>query len=318
MNAPPTSTGLPNKPERVDWQIGVFCQDEGERLADCLRSIDSAVGDRAALITVILNGSTDNSLAVAQATLAGLRTPTQLFAIPAADKSNAINLYVHDRRVRVDADLYFAVDGYATISPGGLAAMEARLRSHSGALIATGIAGNGRNEPKANRATVEAGGVMHGQFYCMTAALVRRMEAGNIRLPIGLYRGDGLLGSIAAHDLDPVGGTWHNSRVIGVADAVFLIRPLSPFRLRDLRRHFNRKVRQMRGLVENAAIRVVAHAGGFAALPPFADDMIRDFLLNHPAPAVSLPDRLFMALALSRHRHATKPDAASLEPRRVV
>ena len=305
-------------PTTVDWQVGVFCQNEGDRLADCLRSIDAAVGARRALITVILNGSTDNSLAVVRATMGALNTPVQVFEIPVGDKSNAINAYVHDRHVRVDADLYFAVDGYAVINPGGLAAMESALRANPGALAASGMAGNGRTSPLENQRTAEVGGVFRGQFNAMRASFVCRMEEGGVRLPIGLYRGDGLLGSIAAHDLDPVGNTWENSRVLGVDNAVFLIKPLSPFRVRDLRRHLNRKVRQMRGLLENAAIRTVAHANGFTALPMFADDMIRDFLRAHPIPAVALPDRPFMTLALRRHRRATKPDAASLQPQRVA
>ena len=318
MSEPQRPDGPDAPPTRVDWQIGVFCQNEAGRLAECLRSIDAAVDGRAGLITVILNGSTDDSLAVALATAPLLQTPAQVFVIEAGDKSNAINRYVHDPRVRVDAQLYFAIDGYATINPAGLAAIETALRASPAALIATGIAGNGRNEPKTNQQTVQQGGVVHGQFYCMTAPLVRRMGEGGIRLPVGLYRGDGLLGTIAAHDLDPVGGTWENSRVIGVEGAVFLIQPLSPFRLRDLRRFFNRKVRQMRGLLENAAIRTVAHARGFAALPANADDMIRDHLANQPMPALAALDRPFMALALRHHRRAVPPGPEQLEPCRVL
>ena len=302
---------LPPMPDKVDWQVAVFCQNEGNRLAACLRSIDAAVGGRPALISVILNGSTDNSVSIARETLATLRTPATLFVIPAGDKSNAINRYVHDRTIRVEASLYFAVDGYAVINSGGLAALEARLHACPTALAAAGVAGNGRTSPLSNHQTATVGGVLRGQFYCMTPSFVRRMEDAGLRLPVGLYRGDGLLGSMAAHDLDSVGNTWENDRIVGTVDAVFLIDPLSPFRLRDLRRYFNRKVRQMRGLLENAAIRAVAHARGFAALPANADDMIRGHLASHPAPTVTAPDRPFMALALRHHRRALPPAPAA-------
>ena len=315
---PSSDAALPDLPASVDWQIGVFCQNEANRLPACLRSIDAAVGGRPALITVFLNGSTDNSLAVARATLPTLATPATVFVFPAADKANAINHYLHDPKIRVEANLYFAVDGYATVNPGGLAATEATLRARPDALIASGVAGNGRDEPKSTARTVAEGGIMHGQFYCMPAALVHRMAQAGIRLPVGLYRGDGLLGSIAAHDLDPVHGAWLNSRVVGVAGAMFLIDPLSPFRLRDWRRQFNRKVRQMRGLIENAAIRATAHAHGFAALPASADHMIRDHLRTHAVPTVPLLDRPFMQLALRQHRRAVPPEPASLEPWRVA
>ncbi len=303
--------------ERPEWQVAVFCQNERSRIAACLTSISAAIGSRRGLITVIANGSNDGSEAAARAAGAGIGTPVQVFSIPQADKSNAINSFLYDLRLRAEADLYFFVDGYVTIGPAALRATAARLADCPDAVAATGVAGNGRTETRSARRTVEVGGVMHGQFYALTPDFVRRMVRDGIRLPVGLYRGDGLLGSMAAHDLDAVGQPWMNSRLIGVAEATFEIDALSLFRWRDLRRQFRRKIRQMRGRLESAAIKQVIYAGGYAALPPFADDMIRDFLAANPVPAVSLPDRPFMALALRHHRAAVRPDPDSLRPRRV-
>jgi hypothetical protein len=74
----------------------------------------------------------------------------------------------------------------------------------------------------------------------------------------------------------------------------------------------------MRGLIENAAIRALVKANGFAALPRMADDLIRKFLLTNPVPTVALVDRPFLMLALWHHRRASIPDLGSLEPKRVV
>jgi len=298
------------------WQVAVFCHNERRRIAACLASVAAAIGTRRGVITLLLNGSTDGSEAAALAVLRGLGAEAQVFTIAYADKSNAINVFLHD--LRADAGLYVFVDGSVTIGPGAIAAAEARLAACPDALAASGVAGNGRTEVRTNRACVEVGGILRGQFFALRPDFVGRMVAGGIRLPVGLYRGDGLIGSMAAHDLDAPGKPWENRRIVGVPEAVFDIDALSPFRLRDLRRQFGRKIRQMRGRLENAAIKQIVHARGYAALPAYADDMIADFLAKHPVPAVALADRPFMALALAQHRAAIRPDPADLQPRKIA
>jgi hypothetical protein len=302
----------------LDWQVAVFCQNEGARIGACLASISAAIGSRLGLITVIINGSMDDSEAAARAASASLRTPVEIFRIRQADKANAINCFFHDRTIRADAELYFCVDAYATIGENALAAMERRFAECPEAVAATGVAINGRTEPRSMRETVEVGGVIHGQFYALQPDFLRRMVDGGIRLPIGLYRGDGLIGSMAAHNLDAMGQPWKNSRMIGVAGATFEIESLSMFRLRDLRRQFRRKVRQMRGRIENEAVKQIIYSRGYAALPTFADDMIRDYLADRPPPPVQLVERPFMALAIKQHRAMSRPDLESLLPTRVA
>jgi len=304
-------------PERYEWQIAVFCHNERGRIAACLRSISAAIGSRRALITLIVNGSTDGSEAAALAVREDLGAPAQIFRIDHADKSNAINRFLYDRTFRAEAGLYFFVDGSVTIGTQALAATAARLAACPFALAATGVASNGRTATPRQQAAIEAGGVLRGQFYALRPEFIARMVDGGLRLPIGLYRGDGLLNSMAAHDLDALGQPWTASRLIGVAEATFEIDALSMFRPRDLRRQFNRKIRQMRGRLENAAVKQVIYAGGYAALPMFADDLIREFLAANPVPPVSLADRPFMALALRHHRAASRPDAERLRPHRI-
>jgi glycosyltransferase involved in cell wall biosynthesis len=302
----------------LDWQVAVFCQNEEARIGACLASISAAIGSRRGLITVIINGSADDSETVARAASSELPTPIDIFRIKQADKANAINCFLHDRTLRADADLYFCVDAYATIGENALAATAQRFAECPEAVVATGVAINGRTEQRSMRETVEVGGVMHGQFYALQPDFVRRMVDGGIRLPVGHYRGDGLIGSMAAHNLDAMGQPWKNSRMIGVADATFEIESLSMFRLRDLRRQFRRKVRQMRGRIENEAVKQIIYSRGYAALPTFADDMIRDYLADHPTPTVSLAERPFMALAIKQHRAMSRPDPESLRPTRAA
>jgi hypothetical protein len=162
------------------------------------------------LITVVINGSTDDSEAAAMTASANIDTPVQIFSIPQADKANAINSFLYNRQMRAEAVLYFFVDAYVTIDADALSAMAARLASCPAAVAASGIAGNGRTAARMARQAAEVGGILRGQFYCLTPDFIRRMVDGEIRLPIGLYRGDGLLGSMAAHDLNSLDLPWEN------------------------------------------------------------------------------------------------------------
>jgi hypothetical protein len=296
-----------------DWQAVVFCQNERRRLAECLQSISAAMVSRNGLVTVILNGSTDGSEAVLEATC--LDVPVTAYRIAYGDKSNAINTFLHTLREK--AGIYFCVDGYVSVKPRSLVAMADRLAADSEAVVATGMAANGRGATQAERVKLETGGTVNGRLYAMKATFVQRMVDGGIRLPVGLYRGDGLLGSMAAHNLDALGLKWSNTHAIGVSEATFTIEPLSPFRPRDVQRHLRRKIRQMRGILENAAIKKVIYSGGYSALPAFADDMIRNYLLTNKHPATSLANIPFMIMALRQHHAAIRPSAENMVAIRI-
>jgi glycosyltransferase involved in cell wall biosynthesis len=303
----------------LEWQVGVVCQNERARIATCLESISAAIGSRRAIVNLIVNGSSDGSDKVALRVAADLALSIRIFTIGYGDKSHAINCLIHDPDIRVDANLYFFIDGYVRVHPGALEAMQQAVLQNPNSVAATGIAATGRSEPQAHRATLaRGGGTLHGQLFALRRSFIDGMVNGALRLPIGLYRGDGLLGSMAAHNLDPLGQRWVNQRVLCVAEALFDIKPLSPFRPRDLRRHLRRKVRQMRGRLENGAIKQVIYRDGYGALPAFADDLIADFLKANGMPGVGWQDRLFMQMALRQHRAAKKPVPEDLTPVRIL
>lgn len=266
----------------LGWHIGVYCQNEEATLEACLASVSGAASHRKSLITVLINGSTDSSETVARVTASRLKTPVRIFRIKYGDKANAINTFLYDRTIR--SDLYFGVDAYVRVCRDALEELATALEREPRALTATGVAMTGHTEPKANRATVATGGALRGQLYALRGSFVDRMVESGIRLPIGTYRGDGLLGTMAAFDLDPLHQPWTNHRLITVPNARFATTPLSPFRVRDIRRQFRRKIRQTRGKMQNAAIKGIVHSIGFSGLPEHAAD-----LPNYPRPA---PDSL--------------------------
>ena len=298
-----------------EWNEAVFCQNEAARIGQCIASIAQAIGTRRALVTVIVNGSTDDSAAVAWQAARAHAVPIELYRIPHGDKANAIDQFFYT--LRVPARMYFCVDGYVKIGPRSLEGMAAGLAARPAAVAATGVAINGRTMHRNTREALEVGGKLHGQLHALRPDFIDRMVGRGISLPIGLYYGDGLLASMAAHDLDATGRQWDNARVVGIAEATYEIPSLSIFVPRDLRRQFRRKVRQMRGRLENAAIKTIVYQRGFTSLPAYADEMIATHLDAYGVPPTRLADKFFMLLALRQHRAARRAEAANLTPQRV-
>ena len=297
---------------QYDVSVTVFCQNEAARIGPCLASIAQAGRGCRLYITVIANGSRDRSIACAAETLAAEKLAGRIYGIAYGDKSNAINHSFY--ALRQNAQLHVFVDAYAIIAPESLTGFAAVLSGHKDAVAATGVAGNGRTMQAATEETLRDGGRLHGQLHAFRPAFLDRLTSAGLRLPIGLYRGDGLLGSMACHDLDALHTPWDGHRIKGTMEAVYEIPRLSPWRPGDVARQFRRKVRQMRGRLENAAIRSIIYERGFAALPQHADEMIRAFLSAGGAVEAFGADRPFMGLALRQLACSHLQHASVLEP----
>ncbi len=200
------------------------------------------------------------------------------------------------------------------IGADALVTLESCLAARPDAVAATGVAANGRPMVRDTERTLTEGSRLHGQMHALRPDFIDRMVARGLRLPIGLYYGDGLIGSMALHDLDPLRNDWEQRRIAGSPVATYEIPELSPFRPRDLKRQFQRKVRQMRGRLENLAIRSIVYQHGYEGLPEYADDMVTAYVARHGRPAVSLLDRPFQSLALRQIAAAHRPEASRLTP----
>jgi glycosyltransferase involved in cell wall biosynthesis len=300
------------QPSCWDWNVAVFCRNEQASIGNCIESIARAGARRRMLVTLIINGSTDSSAAVALSAARDCGASLAVYAIPHGDKANAMNRFYYE--LRDSADYYFFVDAYARISPTALTELESCLANRPEITAATGVATNGRTMRLNSAATLAWGGHLHGQLHALRRDFVDRMVARGIRVPIGLYCGDGLVGSMAMHDLDPLHIEWKTQRIGGSPGATYEIPMLSPFRVNDLKRQFHRKVRQMRGRLENLAIRDIVYKAGYEGLPEYADDMILQYLASNQLPRTTALSRPFQALALRQIQASRRPDPQRLRP----
>ena len=301
------------------WAAAICARNEAQGIVGCLHALALAgagAGAGAAKrlhVTVLLNGCTDNTGPLAQRALRETGLPGRIYTIAQGDKANAFNQFVH--RLRPAASTYFFIDGYAAVAPDALERLDTALAGRAEAAAAAAVPSSGRSATSLRQKMVAEPG-LHGSLFALRGSFVERITALGLRLPVGLYRGDGLVGSMVLHDLDAAGGGWKPSRLVVEPAATWHAPVLQPWRLRDLRRHFNRLVQQGRGRLQGQALRAVLYPGGFQALPEYADEHTLRWIDAAPASRRPWPwHDPFAALALARMRR-TCP-AADLTPRLV-
>jgi glycosyltransferase involved in cell wall biosynthesis len=294
----------------IDWSVAVFARNEERSITRCLEALEVACECQEILCTVLVNGSTDRTKELALKCVQNCKIRIEVLEIKYGDKSNAWNAFIYD--CKPEADLYFFVDSYIAVQPKSLRRLAAVLEAGNGLNAATGVPTRGRSASMIAGDMLRSGG-MHGSLHALPCHFVQRIVKNRYRLPKGLYRGDGLIGSMAMHDLDPLGHPWRPDLVAVVSEATWDQRVLSVLRPSDLARHWRRNVQQARGRLEIAAIKSIIYRNGYGALPDSADDMIKKWLSQIPEIERRKYHRdPFTRLALRRIQRGERPDAGAI------
>ena len=297
-----------------NWSIAVFAKDEEATIESCLRAIEQAEGGIASQTTLIVNGCTDSTIERALDYRQRSALQLEVFSCPAASKANAWNRFIHD--LRPDADLYFFVDGYVLVEPDALVRLAEALASNPLSHAATSRTLDGPGSEQQSRGDLLPRRLLGG-LHVLGRPFVDAIVERGYRQPFGLYRGDGLIGSMLMHDLDPRRHAWRRDRVAVVEGKTWSHRLLSPFRYKDVKRHFRRRIYHARGRLENPAIREIIQAHGYEGLPAHADAMIADWLSRQDEDTLRRLRRdPFMRLALRQLKPESPPATSTmmLEP----
>jgi hypothetical protein len=285
--------------ESVEFDIAVFSTNEAKTIASCVTAIDRACRGHSSRISVLFNGTTDASISIIRS-IKLANACLKMFLCRVEDKANTMNQFLYVLRDPTSLTHFF-VDGYVAITPGALEALADALATHPDAYMASGVPLNGRSA-KAIVDNVRSGRTgVRGNLFAMRPTFADRIVTAQLRLPRGLYRGDGLLGAMAKHNLDPLSRSWDENRVIDVLDATYSFRPLSPFRWKDIQRQYRREIRQARGRMENEAIKAIVYRDGFSGLPADSDDMLVNWLQRCcPPSSRSFRERFFINRAAKK------------------
>lgn len=301
----------------IEWKVLIVSQNEEERIQLCIRSVCAALKDQCAEISVLVNQCQDNTLdASCQESKLHHDTSIKVFYIDYGDKSNAINQFLYASCIYTPSKYYAFIDGHICVAPDLFDRVADHFNNDSELLCVSGAADNGRTSAMLSRHSIRNGAV-YGQCFVLKGEFVSRLRSKKFKLPIGLYRGDGLIGSMVAHNLDAVNNEWSNSRSIVAQNSKYTIETLSIFSFRALVKQFRRMIRQSRGTLENWAIKTIIYKENYSSLPEYADDMLRQQDINGwPAtPKRQLP---FRWLALYQFRQPkSKPTTPMLEPKLV-
>lgn len=316
MDSAPSSfpTGLPD--DRVGCGVAVFARNEAARLGACLRALGRSEGIPHLHVTVLLNGTRDGSARAAADAMREAGLAGRLIDIPHGDKSHAMNLFLH--RLRPPAPLYVLMDGFAEVRPDALARLAERLARTPAAEAAAAVPSTGRSADALRRSMIEQPG-LHGSLFALRGSFVERLAAARLRLPRGLYRGDGLIGAMVMHDLDALAHGWEPARIAVEPDASWVTPPGRLWHWPDLRRHLHRLLRQARGRLEMAALRDALYRKGFTGLPADSRTLVLDWIAADPSRAPGLRQDPLARLALVLLRQpAVDPPPEALEPRLLL
>lgn len=291
------------------WAIAVFCRNEADMIGGCLQHLarETNKSDNIS-IYLIINGSTDETRKIAEAHKSQFRNYFDIVEINFSDKTNSINQYIYTNGL--EADVFFFIDGYARISENSLSNMAQTLMAHPMANAVGAFPLTGRSAA-AQRQSMREHRDFHGSLFGLRGTFVERIRSQNLRLPVGLYRGDGLLGSMVRYDLDAIGDAWIPDRVVLCESAGWTVPQPSPLKFKDYVRFFRRRVQQARGRIAIAAINRIISANNFSGLPKYADDMLIEYLRNNPLPTGN-KFKIFTYLALRRLKYPRRPAPADL------
>lgn len=296
----PCRTGSPPMHARAaGWSAVLFGRNEARSIGRCIEALAVEARGQDLHVTVLLNGTTDDSAERAAQALRAHRLNGRIYAIEEGDKSNALNQFVH--RLRPPAATYFFVDAYVAVAPGSLSRLDARLREAPLTLAAAAVPTEGRSAAALREEMLRDRG-LHGSLFALRGSFLDRLAAKGYRLPLGLYRGDGMMGTFVMHDLDALGGGWHSERIAVEPGATWQVPSVRSWRWENLVRHIRRMMQQGRGRLQNRAIRDVIYRHGFDALPLDADELALRFVSAAPANRPRLWRDPFAALALARMR----------------
>jgi hypothetical protein len=239
------------------WSVAIIAARESiATLSRCIRASLTACGDRDAIVDVVINGNPSLAQEAAEVAASGAFAcgpgTLRIWSTAAGDKAHAWNQYVH--HIWPGSETAFFVDGYAEARPDAFAALSRRLAETPDALGATGVPSSGRSAARLRKVMLSEGG-FHGNMHALRGSALRTVREKGIRLPLGLYRTDSLIGAALLYRLAPEDAEWDTSRVVVAGDATWDVPGLSALTLKSVISQAKRKLRQAQGDLENRAVR---------------------------------------------------------------
>lgn len=303
------------KPDRLRWSVAIIaCRESEEVLARCLQSVVLACGETPSRIDLLVNGNpalADEASALADSLSLPRGLEVYIWRIDFGDKANAWNVYVH--HLWPNAETAFFVDGYAEIAPRAFCLLHEGMQEHPDTLGATGLPASGPSAQALSRETLNEGG-FHGGLNALRGTTMREIRRRVVRLPLGLYRTDSVIGAFLAFAVDPARHSWNLRRIYVHPDAEFTVATAPRWRPHYLVSQVKRRFRQAQGVLENRAVQehLQVNKRSPESLPRTVDQLVTDWMEARPREWRRLlmrqPLALYAARKLGQDRRWSEAD----------
>ncbi|MBC7604001.1 MAG: hypothetical protein H7255_15250 [Ramlibacter sp.] len=211
--------------------------------------IDVLVNGNSQLAGTLARTLTRQDIAKKQPTLG---IAVRVWSIQFGDKANAWNEYI--RIIWSGEEIAFFIDGYVQLLPDSIRLLGPSVAGDSTRLGGTGVPMIGKSATLIREEMIRNGG-FHGNFCCIKSQSLFEMKARQIRIPIGMYRTDSLMGAILNFDLDPEKNEWNPERILVHPAATWEVKRKNWWSWADQKGAFKRLLRQARGSLENQAVK---------------------------------------------------------------
>lgn len=304
------------------WSIAVLASREDP--TELMATINALVlaAHKPSVIDVLINGNAELaetvSAAIARQEKSSSHPQVRVWFLTLGDKANTWNRYTHD--IWTGGELTFFVDGYVRVFPDALDRLQAELDSSPEALAGTGVPSTGRSATDWQKnAELENG--LHGNLFAFRKSVMLEFRQRRIKLPLGLYGYDGLLGALIAFGLDPAHQEWDpNTRILVCKDVTWTHKEKKWWCLSDLKTQLQRRLKQsLRLLVVKAEQDFLAiRRKPPEQMPSTLAELVIEWAEKNPAKVRSLFLRSPLStLALKKLRKPRNWSAADQAPRLV-
>ena len=244
--------------------VVILAHNEANNIIACLESVNSDAGDPTFPITVVENGSSDDTARLVAA-YAKNHPNVSLISLSLGDKCNAWNHFIFTTEWRGEVCIF--LDGDCRLLPGSLNALAHCLSQDSQALAATAFPISGRNV-QALRRSIQADHGLVGGLYALKGPFLDRMREAGMRLPVGMVGDDSLIAALAKWNLSPFQTGWVNEHIVLCAKAEFSFDSVPMHSLQGMLSYWRRCVRYGRRKYEMKMLRkTISLGGGLQALP---------------------------------------------------
>ena len=241
MNTP---SSVRQDPSKTEWSIAVLASREApNELMATINALKIACKNHTAFIDVLVNGNRELARSIARKIEEAHGKDAQQIVVRVwffalGDKANTWNQFVH--QIWPNGTLTFFVDGYVRVAPNALDLIQDGLSSSPEALAGTGVPSSGRSASRLRTEALREHN-LHGNLFALRSSVMDELRSRSIRLPLGLYGYDALIGAMIAFGLNPSLHEWNPKLRILVSDGVtWTNNEKKWWRMSDLKTQFQR------------------------------------------------------------------------------